>query len=75
MKAGKAILLACILLLGGNTAGISQDFNRGIEAYEQGDFETALRELKPLAEQGNEGAQFYLGVMFDRGKGVVQDYK
>jgi len=35
---------------------------------------TALREWRPLAEQGNANAQFFLGVMYDKGRGVPQDY-
>ncbi len=34
---------------------------------------TALREWRPLAEQGNANAQFFLGVMYDKGRGVPQD--
>ncbi len=35
---------------------------------------TALREWRPLAEQGNAKAQYNLGVMYDNGQGVPQDY-
>ena len=28
------------------------------DAYDRGDYATALRELRPLAEQGNHSAQF-----------------
>ncbi len=28
---------------------------------------SALREWRPLAEQGNANAQFFLGVMYDKG--------
>lgn len=34
----------------------------------------ALRELRPLAEQGDAEAQYNLGVMYNEGKGVPQDY-
>ena len=30
--------------------------------------------MRPLAEQGNGGAQFFLGVMYHEGNGVPQDY-
>ena len=43
-------------------------------AYERGDFETASRLLKPLAEEGNAKAQYNLGVMYHNGEGVPQDY-
>ena len=42
---------------------------------QKGDLATALREWRPLAEQGDAKAQYNLGVMYDNGKGVTQDYK
>jgi len=36
-----------------------------------GDFE----DIKKAAEQGYAGAQYNLGVIYDNGKGVTQDYK
>ena len=53
----------------------SADFNKGWDAYNNGDFVTALREWRPLAEEGNANAQYNLGVMYDNGDGVPQDYK
>jgi TPR repeat protein len=55
--------------------GESADFQKGITAYERGDFATALREWKPVAEQGDASAQFNLGWMYRKGLGVPQDYK
>ena len=52
----------------------AQDFDRGVSAYEAGDYLTALRELRPLAEQGDAVAQNYLGVMYYNGQGVPQNY-
>ena len=49
--------------------------NKGMKAYESGDYATALKEWKPLAEQGHAEAQNNLGVMYDNGFGVTQDYK
>ncbi len=43
-------------------------------AYLRGDYATAYRLIKPLAEQGNAKAQFNLGVMYHNGHGVPQDY-
>ena len=50
-------------------------FYEGEAAYKRGDFATALRELSPLANLGYAGAQYRLGVMYERGRGVPQDYK
>ena len=46
----------------------------GVTAHEQGVYATALRLLRPLAEQGEASAQYNLGLMFDNGQGVPQDY-
>jgi TPR repeat protein len=54
--------------------GSAQDFAVGFEAYEAGDFATALREWIPLAEQGDALAQYNLGQMYRNGSGVPQDY-
>ncbi len=53
----------------------SADFQKGVAAAQSGDFATALREWKPLAEQGDAFAQSTLGSMYKNGQGVLQDYK
>lgn len=55
------------------TAGFTQDFEKGFSAAKTGDFATALREWRPLAEQGHATAQYNLGWMYKNGKGVSQD--
>ncbi len=49
-------------------------FDEGVAAFDRGDYETALREFRPLAEQGNADAQNALGWMYYIGGGVLQDY-
>ncbi len=51
------------------------NFDKALKAFESHDDATALREFRPLAEQGHAGAQFYLGFMYKNGDGVPQDYK
>jgi hypothetical protein len=46
----------------------------GDAAYGKGDYATALRLWRPLAEQGNAPAQSNLGVMYLDGKGVPRNY-
>ena len=41
----------------------SGDSDKGVTAYEKGDYKTALREWTPLAEQGVARAQYNLGFM------------
>ena len=55
------------------TPTIAQDYDKGALAYQAGDYETALQEWRPLAEQGNAQAQVKLGVMYDYGNGVPRD--
>jgi hypothetical protein len=50
-------------------------FNEGLTAAQKGDFVTALREWRPLAQQGSASAQHNLGTMYTNGQGVPQDYK
>lgn len=67
-----AVALIAALTFGGQAVW-AQDYNKGLAAAKAGDFETALREWRPLAEQGNAGAQCNLGLMYDNGEGVPQD--
>ncbi len=39
-------------------------YTAGVTAYDQGDYATALREWRPLAEQGDAEAQYNLGLMY-----------
>ena len=66
------LLLFCFLTSSICHAG---DLNKGLIAAQNGDFTTALKEWMPLAKQGNASAQNNLGVMFQQGNGVRQDYK
>jgi hypothetical protein len=51
------------------------DFNKGLAAYQSGDYVTALREFRPLAEDEHACAQHHLGFMYAKGEGVPQDDK
>ena len=50
------------------------DFQAGVDAYRSGDYATALREWRPLTEQGHAFAQFNLGILYANGRGVPQNY-
>ena len=57
------------------TPALSQSqFDLGLAAYERQDYATAYRQWRPLADQGNASAQHNLGLMYERGQGVRQDY-
>ena len=42
-------------------------------SFEHTDYAAALREVQPLAEQGNPDAQLFLGKMYLKGQGVPKD--
>jgi TPR repeat protein len=46
------------------------DLEAGNAAFDRGDYVTALRELEPVAELGNAGAQTKVGYMYQFGKGT-----
>jgi len=53
---------------------LDKSYERGEAAFVRGDYETALREWRPLAEQGYAYVQYALGLMYGKGRGVSQDY-
>ena len=69
------LCLTLVVLLFSPTEGWSADFEKGLDAYDSGDYATALREWKPLAEQGDAKSQYNMGNMYEKGKGVPQDYE
>jgi len=66
----RLVLLNGLLMANG---GMAADFAAGLEAYSIGDYETALAEWAPLAEQGDAGSQFGLGSLYANGWGVPLD--
>ncbi len=73
--AGLALIAAlCAGFTLGLTAPAWAGFDEAVVAYKRGDYATALREWRPLAEQGNAKAQYNLGIMYDKGRGVPRDY-
>ena len=67
-------LLVCILFVLFGTQMSAQEIDKGYEAYNDGDYATALNEWKPIAEQGYAFAQYNLGIMYEYGNGVAKDY-
>lgn len=49
------------------------DFQAGMTAHDREDYATALREWQPLAEQGDALAQYHVGLLYHKGRGVPQD--
>ena len=68
-----AIILTALVWSYGSDAIAA--LKEGIDAYYDGRYGVALKELRPLAEEKLPEAQFYLGVMYAKGRGIPQDFQ
>ena len=66
----RCILVATIL---GSAATAAADVQAGMDAYDIGDYETAMAECLPAAEAGDAAGQFCVGRMYANGFGVAMD--
>jgi len=72
----KTILIAIMCLIGLSfTCSYAGNMENGLTAYDNGDYKTAHKFFLLEAEKGDARAQYYLGVMYHIGQGVLQDYK
>ena len=67
------VALAVLVLTFAAAPSAAQNFYKGMDAYQQADYGTALREWEPLAVRGDQIAQYNLGVLYDGGLGVPAD--
>ncbi len=66
-------IIAVLLLAALSGTAVAGPFEDAVSARERGDYATALREFRVLAEQGYVKAQHNLGLMYNNGEGVPQD--
>ena len=66
------IALATLLIIC-TFPGSAADFQKGFDAYKNGDYATAMNEWRPLAERGHAIAQYNFGIMYENGEGVAQN--
>ncbi len=66
------LCLSVALLFGCTGVCKSADFQRGLTAHKSGDYATALRELTPLAEQGDAGASSFYGYVIHEVKEMTE---
>jgi TPR repeat protein len=71
----KRYLLITTLLTSLLAAPTLAGLGEGVVAYYLGNYTQALKELAPLAEQGDAMAQSLLGEMYYKGRGVSQDHQ
>ena len=51
------------------------NYKNGTIAFERGDYKTALKEFKDLAEQKDSRGQYGMGLMYDLGTGVSTNFE
>jgi TPR repeat protein len=73
MKKPIFLLLAGSLLSAG-PVWADGEWDQARSAHERGDYAAEVAIFRPLAEKGNTIAEFNMGVLYDQGKGVPQDY-
>ena len=64
---------AMVLALAVAGPAVAGQFEDAMAAYQREDFLTARQLWQPLGDQGDAAAQFSLGFMYQKGKGVPQD--
>ena len=70
----KRAIAAILLVLSFATSVAAGPLEDATAAYARGDYATALRFIRPQADQGNAKAQYNLGLMYDKGQGVPQNF-
>ena len=70
LKLRQAVVAMMLIFANPAVAGPLEDANAAIKRR---DFATAVRLIRPLAEQGNANAQYDLGTFYDNGLGVPLD--
>ncbi len=70
-KTGAWALVFSVFLSLAASAGPFED---GAKAYQKGKYQKALSLWQPLAAKGNADAMFGLGLVYEIGRGVKQDF-
>jgi TPR repeat protein len=70
----KSLLASIFVSLFPVASAVAGPYEDGVAAYERGDYAKAVELFRKAAEQGDAYAQYNLGQMYDKGKGVKQDY-
>ena len=74
MKKTNGFLLAITLILSIIPCLVFAGYQEGIDAFDRMDYQTAFKEFKMAASQNDARGQFGLGVMYDLGEGVPQNF-
>ncbi|MGB1864162.1 MAG: tetratricopeptide repeat protein, partial [Candidatus Puniceispirillum sp.] len=67
----QSLLLSFLLF---SSPVLAADLDKGIRAYDAGNYAAAHAEFRSLAERGDAVAQVYLAIMYYNGKGTSRNY-
>jgi protease YdgD len=70
----RTALTALVMLVATVRIVVAGPFEDAVAAYGKGDYVTALQLFRPLADNGRDDAQYYVGFIYLAGKGVARDY-
>jgi TPR repeat protein len=65
-------VVVAVMMAGAAAAGSLEDADA---AYGRGDYATAFKLLRPVAEQGNALAQYDLGIMYANGWACLKEFQ
>ena len=65
----RGLMMLCVLW----PALVLADFRAGLDAYNRGDSVRAYQAWLPLAKEGDAASQFNIGLLYERGEGVLMD--
>ena len=63
----------CLLFWACTSFALVTQYQEAVNAYKRKDYEKAYQLILPLAKKGFSKAQYSLGVMYEKGKGVNKD--
>ena len=70
----KFLLPLCLVAtMSAASPSLAIDYNTGLEAYKSGKYAVALQHWGSLASKGEPRAQYAIGLIYDKGKGVRQN--
>ena len=73
MRRGALIVALCVAVASGPADAAESAFRKASKAYRKGDYAKALSGFSALAREGNAEAQFRIGIMHDKGRGVPEN--
>ncbi len=75
-QAVRPLVAAVMLVLSATIAlpAVAQTYREARTAYKRGDYATAYRGFRRLAERGNARAQYFLANMYSKGRAVRRNY-